>query len=45
MSDAGNLSAQTLRAEFRRRDILGPEFDEDVEIERLLQELPGGDEF
>ena len=43
MSDAGDLSAETLRAEFRRRDILGPEFNEDEELERLLKELPGDD--
>jgi len=33
-----------LWTEFRRREILGPEFDEEAEIERLLQEVPGDDE-
>lgn len=35
------ISAKTLRAEFRRREILGPEFDEDEELENILNEYPG----
>jgi len=42
--EIGDLSATTLREEFKRRGILGPEFDEENEVtERLLLELPGGE--
>lgn len=37
----GVISAQTLRAEFKRRNLLSPEFDEDEELDRLLTEVPG----
>lgn len=39
-----DISAQTLREEYKRRGILGPEFDEQREVsERLFAELPGGE--
>lgn len=39
------LSAQTVREEFKRRGILGPEFDEDEEVNvRLFKEIPGGED-
>lgn len=41
---ANELSGQTLRSEFKRFGVLGPDFDEEAEIERLLGEVPGGDE-
>ena len=42
--ELGDLSATTLREEFKRRGILGPEFDEEEEVGvRLFNELPGGE--
>ena len=40
----GDLSLDTLWVEFRRREILGPEFDEETEAEKLLAEVPTDDE-
>lgn len=40
---AGDLSLETLWTEFRRREILGPEFDEEAELKKLLNEIPGDD--
>ena len=42
---AGDLTLNTLWTEFRRREILGPEFDEEAELEALLKEVPGDDEI
>lgn len=41
LREAGDLSLNTLWTEFRRREILGPEFDEEAELDKLLQEVPG----
>lgn len=48
MNERGKLSTQTLWQEFKRRNILSPEFDAEIEEERILAEVPGGgddDEF
>ena len=44
MREAGDISLETLWIEFRRREILGPEFDSDEELEKLLMEVPGDDD-
>lgn len=41
---AGDLSLETIWTEFRRREILGPEFDDEAELMKLLTEVPGDDE-
>lgn len=38
MTSAGQLSAKTLRAEAKRRDMLSQEFDEDTELEQISTE-------
>ncbi len=47
MRERNLLSTKTLWQEFKRRNILSPEFDAEVEEERILEELPdeGDDEF
>ena len=37
----GSLSAQTMRAEFKRRAVLGPDFDEEQEEEKIAEEQQG----
>ena len=44
LREAGDISLDTLWSEFRRREILGPEFDADEELSALLEEVPGEDE-
>ena len=44
MRAAGDLSAERLWDEFKRRGILGADFTNEDEIKRLFSELPGGDE-
>lgn len=39
--DRGDLSRQTYWDELRRRSVLSPEFNHEVEEKRLLEELPG----
>lgn len=41
MRENGDISLETLWTEFRRREILGPEFDSEDELENLLSEIPG----
>jgi hypothetical protein len=43
MREAGDISLETLWIEFRRREILGPEFNSEDELEKLLNEIPGDD--
>ena len=40
-----DLSQKTLLSEMKRRGILNAEFDFDNEIELLLEEFPGDDDF
>lgn len=40
----GTLSHETVREEFQRRGVLGPEWNEDVEKQRLLSEAPADPE-
>lgn len=44
-NQAGKLSDQTMRSEWKRRGVLSPEFDEDKEMELILAELPGDEEI
>jgi len=41
MRAAGDLSAQTLYEEAKRRNILGPEFDAETETDRIIEDMPG----
>ena len=43
MRESGDLSLDTLWAEFRRREILGPEFEAETEYENILGEVPADD--
>lgn len=38
-----DISQKTLWEEFKRRGVLSAEFDPDLELERLLDEMPGGE--
>jgi hypothetical protein len=44
LREAGDISLETLWIEFRRREILGPEFDSEDELKNLLKEIPGDDD-
>lgn len=44
LRERGDLSAETLWEEGKRRNFLSPEFTAEREAERLLAEVPGGDE-
>lgn len=43
MRATGDISQETFWAEMRRRRVLSSDFDKEIEIERLLAEIPGDD--
>jgi hypothetical protein len=44
LREAGDISRKALINEAKRRDLLGPEYDEETDLDEILAEMPGEDD-